>query len=91
MSSFFNLVDTYALANFNSQVYDGPPSGNSLINYGCACGNLNPFEPNLGRPIDETDTACSQWKQCIQCVKREHGQTCGADYRLRGNGECGTY
>merc|ERR1712003_121337 len=89
MSSFFGMVDSYAAANFNSAVYDGPASGSSLINYGCACGNLNPFESNLGAPLDETDRACAQWKQCIQCVKKEHGSTCGADYRLRADGQCG--
>merc|ERR1711920_605113 len=88
MSSFFGMIDSYATANFNSAVYNGPASGSSLVDYGCACGSLNPFESNSGAPLDDTDRACSQWKQCMQCVKKEHGRTCGADYKLRPNGQC---
>merc|ERR1711935_977618 len=88
MSSFFGMIDSYATANFNSAVYNGPVSGSSLVDYGCACGSLNPFESNSGAPLDETDRACSQWKQCMKCVKKEHGRPCGQDYNLRPNGQC---
>merc|ERR1712113_954530 len=85
--NLFSFINVMAAANSDSEVYAGPSSANKLKGYGCTCRNLNPFAKNLGAPLDEMDKACQAWKLCVRCVKNQHGEVCGNDYRSR-NGQC---
>ena len=36
--------------------------------------------PGKGRPVDELDTICKAYKNCLQCARMEHGETCVAEF-----------
>ncbi|CBY15238.1 unnamed protein product [Oikopleura dioica] len=50
--------------------------------YGCHC-NLLGMRPitdmGMGRPKDAFDTKCKAYKECLQCVKKNHGDECIGD------------
>jgi len=47
--------------------------------YGCNCLMLNDrplSDPGLGAPVDALDATCKHYKDCLQCVRDEHGDSC---------------
>ena len=45
--------------------------------YGCNClmlGDRPISEMGKGKPVDELDTVCRNYKQCQKCVREEYGQ-----------------
>ena len=33
-------------------------------------------DPGLGAPVDELDTTCKRYKDCLKCAMAEFGQNC---------------
>ena len=59
--------------------------------YGCNClilGDRPMSDPGLGRPVDELDSVCKSYKDCLKCARRQFGDMCIGefvkyDYRIR--------
>ena len=46
----------------------------SYANYGCAGrGNVDPYTPTIGRPVDVVNKAIKIRKHCIQCASQKFG------------------
>jgi len=60
--------------------------------YGCNClmlGDRPMTDPGKGKPVDELDTVCKQYKDCLKCASMAHGDTCIGEfvkYRINMNG-----
>jgi hypothetical protein len=47
--------------------------------YGCNClmlGDRPMSDPGLGAPVDQLDSVCKKYKDCLKCAAAEHGSTC---------------
>ncbi|CAG5113740.1 Oidioi.mRNA.OKI2018_I69.chr2.g7830.t1.cds [Oikopleura dioica] len=47
--------------------------------YGCNClvlGDRPMSDPGKGQPVDELDSVCKAYKDCIKCAKKTHGEMC---------------
>jgi len=68
-----------------AQLYDMMLSQNSQFDerkywtYGCNClmlGDRPMSQPGKGRPVDELDSVCKRYKDCIKCAIEKHGDMC---------------
>lgn len=60
----------YHNANFDDRQY---------WTYGCNClmlGDRPMSEAGKGQPVDELDTVCKQYKDCLKCASSTYGDTC---------------
>jgi hypothetical protein len=51
--------------------------------YGCNChvlGDRPMSDPGFGPPVDELDTVCKAYKDCLKCVREEHGPQCIGEF-----------
>ena len=70
---------------------DSIPAG-GLEDYGCSgVGNMDPYAKNLGRPIDEIDTALNHRKQCIHCARSEMGYSYSTYQFDENTNNCGKF
>ena len=44
--------------------------------YGCQCHFLSDSNKGKGRAVDELDSKCSSYKNCLKCVAEKHGDDC---------------
>ena len=70
------LITSFFMPDFDSRKYWA---------YGCNClilGNLGSIS-NMGhgRPVDEFDTACKAYKDCVKCVQMEYGNQCTGELK----------
>ena len=57
------------VSDMADQMLNGVFSASDANNYGCTGrGQFSPFDPTVGKPVDEADSAFFKWKKCIQCV-----------------------
>jgi len=52
--------------------------------YGCNClilGDRPMTEQGHGKPVDELDTVCKAYKDCVKCVQMKYGETCIGEFR----------
>ncbi|CAG5110121.1 Oidioi.mRNA.OKI2018_I69.chr2.g4555.t2.cds [Oikopleura dioica] len=72
------LIETMTMANENF-------SAETYWAYGCNCLMGDGISQNgHGPAIDEIDTTCKKYKDCIKCVKMEFGEECiNNDFRYR--------
>jgi len=52
--------------------------------YGCNClilGDRPMSDPGHGRPVDELDTVCKAYKDCVKCVQMEYGDQCIGEFK----------
>ena len=62
------------VSDMATQMLTGAFSASDASNYGCTGrGQFAPFDPTVGKPVDEADSAFYKWKKCIQCVNNERG------------------
>ena len=43
-------------------------------------------DPGKGRPVDELDSVCKAYKDCLKCARKTHGDMCipeMVEYKLR--------
>ena len=38
-------------------------------------------DPGHGRPVDELDTVCKAYKDCVKCVQMEYGDQCIGEFK----------
>ena len=53
------------------------------LTYGCNCqllGDMPLSQPGLGKPVDELDSVCKTYKDCLKCARREFGDGCLAEF-----------
>ena len=55
------------MASFLLDGNDGGVSYEDAVNYGCNGQDFDPFAKN-SKPVDHTDRAFLNWKNCILCV-----------------------
>jgi len=51
--------------------------------YGCNClmlGDRPMTDPGKGKPVDELDSVCKQYKDCLKCASKNHGETCIGEF-----------
>ena len=51
--------------------------------YGCNClllGDRPMSDPGHGKPVDELDTVCKAYKDCVKCAKMTHGANCIGEF-----------
>ena len=51
--------------------------------YGCQClilGDRPMSDPGHGKPVDNLDTVCKQYKDCQKCARERFGQTCIGEF-----------
>ena len=61
------LTTIHEMASFVLNGNDGGVSYEDAVNYGCNGQDFDPFAKN-SKPVDHTDRAFLNWKNCIQCV-----------------------
>ena len=76
LKRFGQLVDmmTHINPDFDSQKY---------WMYGCNCqltGDKPMSQPGLGKPVDELDSVCKTYKDCLKCARRQFGDGCLAEF-----------
>jgi len=52
--------------------------------YGCNClilGDRPMSDPGHGKPVDELDTVCKAYKDCVKCVQMEYGSQCIGEFK----------
>lgn len=52
--------------------------------YGCNClilGDRPMSDPGHGKPVDELDTVCKAYKDCVKCVQMEYGDQCIGEFK----------
>ena len=81
---YFQLTDM--MENYNDNFDE-----RKYWSYGCNClilGDRPMSDPGLGRPVDELDSVCKAYKDCLKCARRQYGDMCIGefvkyDYRIR--------
>lgn len=51
--------------------------------YGCQClilGDRPMSDPGHGHPVDNLDRVCKEYKDCLKCARRVHGDTCIGEF-----------
>ena len=51
--------------------------------YGCNClvlGDRPMSDPSKGQPVDEMDTTCKRYKDCLKCARMNHGDVCIGEF-----------
>jgi len=51
--------------------------------YGCNClilGDRPMSDPGHGPPVDQLDTVCKQYKDCLKCARKKHGDKCIGEF-----------
>ena len=57
----------------------------NYLMYGCNCnlliaGRFKPSETtSFGQPVDELDSTCQKYRNCLQCVTEKYGSECRAE------------
>jgi len=69
--------ETVAMLNY----YNPSVSPKGLTGYGCNCfafGDRPMSGPtdHPGAPVDDIDTICQSFKQCVKCAREKHGDGC---------------
>ena len=52
--------------------------------YGCNClilGDRPMSDPGHGKPVDELDTVCKAYEDCVKCVQMEYGDQCIGEFK----------
>merc|ERR1711990_1345866 len=52
--------------------------------YGCNClilGDRPMSDPGHGKPVDELDTVCKAYKDCVKCARMEYGDMCIGEFK----------
>merc|ERR1712193_197261 len=51
--------------------------------YGCNClilGDRPMSDPGYGPPVDELDSVCKEYKDCVKCARMKFGETCIGEF-----------
>ena len=74
---YFQLTEM--MENYNSEFDE-----RKYWAYGCNClilGDRPMSDPGHGRPVDELDTVCKAYKDCLKCARWAYGDTCIGEFR----------
>ena len=74
---YFQLTDM--MENYNSNFDE-----RKYWAYGCNClilGDRPMSDPGHGKPVDELDTVCKAYKDCVKCVQMEYGDQCIGEFK----------
>jgi len=73
---YFQLTDmmTHYNSDFDERKYWA---------YGCNClilGDRPMSDPGHGPPVDQLDTVCKAYKDCVKCARMEFGEMCIGEF-----------
>merc|ERR1719454_1426071 len=74
---YSQLVDM--MAHFNSDFDE-----RRYWAYGCNClilGDRPMSRPGHGPPVDDLDSSCKRYKDCVKCAKEKFGDNCISEFR----------
>jgi len=65
------------------ELYNGQFNPQKFWTYGCNClmlGDRPMSDPGRGQPVDDLDGACRHYKECLRCVRDQHGEQCIGEF-----------
>ena len=66
-----------------SSFYNSDFDQRQFWTYGCNCfplGDRGMSDPGLGKPVDNLDRTCKQYKDCLRCARQRHGDECIGEF-----------
>merc|ERR1712176_695636 len=64
--------------------YNSDFDDDKFFAYGCQCillGDRPMSDPGEGAPIDELDTVCKKYKDCLKCARMNHDSACIGEFQ----------